>query len=224
MVLMMISVSETLGKKLLKMGNRNVAVLPQQVDWNRFKVDRSKKILEEFHIPKDFVVGFVGRLSPEKNLPTILQCARSMPDTSFVIIGDGPQKTALTQIASKLRNVFFIGKRNDVEKFYPAFDALILTSAMEGMPLVALEAMTSGTPVVAPNVGAIPEIVKHGINGFIAEKYNDFLLYITLLSKLRDEKIWEECSKNSILIAKSLEERSKSFNINALYKLLFQKR
>ncbi len=221
MVAMLISVSDNLGKKLLKMGNKHVAVLPQQVDWNRFKVPRTKNILKDLNIPTDFVVGFVGRLSPEKNIPVILQCARSMPDTSFVIIGDGPQAGPLKHMSSDLKNVFFLGKKNDVEKFYPAFDVLMLPSNMEGLPLVILEAMTSGTPIVASDVGAISEVVKEGVNGFLSQP-NNFLKFITLLAKLKDKDVWEEHSKNSIVIANSLEERAKTFNINNIYNMLFR--
>jgi glycosyltransferase involved in cell wall biosynthesis len=222
LVTLIISVSDKLGEKLVKIGNKNVAVLPQQVDWNRFKLPRTKNILKDLNIPTDFVVGFVGRLSPEKNIPVIIQCARSMPDTSFVIIGNGPQSGPLKHIASNLKNVFFLGEKQDVEKFYPAFDVLMLPSQMEGLPLVILEAMISGTPIVASNVGSISEVVKEDINGFLSPNPNDYLIFITLLSKLKHKEKWEECSKNSTIIANSLEERAKKFNINNIYNMLFR--
>lgn len=222
MISVIVAVSNTLAQKMVKMGNKNVAMVQQQVDWDRFKVERHKGILEEFNIPTDFVVGFVGRLSPEKNVPIILQCARGMPDASFVIIGDGPQSVPLKQMANSLNNVFFLGKRTDVEKFYAAFDALMLPSKMEGMPLVILEAMTAGTPIVASDVGAITEVVKDGISGFISKDPADYLLFVTCLAKLKKQDVWQECSNNSKAIANALEAQGKSFNLNNVYNMLFK--
>jgi len=220
LVCMMMTVSEPLTKKIIGLGNKNVFTLPAQTNWDRFKLPRSKDIFDEFNIPKDFVIGFVGRFSPEKNISTILQCARGMPNASFVLIGDGPQFDIFKKISSNLKNVFILGKRSDVEKFYPAFDVLFLPSTMEGLPLVILESMISGTPTVASNVGAISEIVKDDINGLLCEKPNDYLIFTTLFEKVKEN--WNKYSKNSLIISKSLEERSKTLTINTLYNMLFK--
>ena len=55
------AISNRMGRKLLKMGNKNVAVLPQHIDWERFEVPRSKEVFDELNIHGDFVVGFVTR-------------------------------------------------------------------------------------------------------------------------------------------------------------------
>jgi glycosyltransferase involved in cell wall biosynthesis len=222
MVSLIVSVSNTLAQKMVKLGNKNVALVQQQVNWDKFKIERHKGVLDELGIPKKFVVGFVGRLSPEKNVPIILRCARGMPDASFVIVGDGPQSIPLKQMAGSLKNVFFVGRRTDVEKFYAAFDVLMLPSKMEGMPLVILEAMAAGTPIVASDVGAITEVVKDGVSGFISKDPNDYLLFVTCLAKLRDEKVWQECSSNSKAITGALEAQGDGFNINNVYNMLFK--
>jgi glycosyltransferase involved in cell wall biosynthesis len=217
------SVSNRMARKLLKMGNKNVVVLPQHVDWDRFdKSERSKNILDEFQIPKNFVVGFVGRISPEKNIPVILACAKGMPEISFVIIGDGPQESPLKQMAKDLKNVFFLGRKNDLEKWYPAFDLLILPSVMEGKPLVILEAMSAGTPVVASDVGAIIEVVFDGITGsLIWNPGNPGLFASVIRSFQTNEKLWNRCSANSKMVAAAFKEKSKSFDVNHLYKMMF---
>ncbi|MFA5048806.1 MAG: glycosyltransferase [Patescibacteria group bacterium] len=221
MVTMIVAVSQTMAQKLNKFGNRNVVVLPQPIDWNRFKIERSKEILKQYGIPDGFTVGFVGRLSPEKNIPVIFQCAKNMPDISFVFVGNGPQEMALRQIAAPLKNIFFVGKQTNVEKYYAAFDVLMLPSIMEGMPLVILEAMSVGTPVIASNVGAISEIIKDGVNGFLLNNYNDYLGYIASITKLRYEKLWNNFSINCKAIVGSFEEQAKNTDINKLYKLMF---
>jgi glycosyltransferase involved in cell wall biosynthesis len=217
------SVSNKMARKLLKMGNKNVTVLPQQIEWDRFNVQKSKEILDENNIHGDFIVGFVGRLSPEKNIPIILYCAKYLPNISFVIVGDGPQEKPLKQMASDLKNVYFVGKRNDVEKFYAAFDLLILPSSIEGLPLVILESLTAGTPVVASDVGSISEIVLDGITGNLVWDPNNPLLFINGIRKFNEEKhLLDKCSINCKLIASSFKEKANNYNINNLYNLLFK--
>jgi len=199
-------------------------VVPQQIDWNRFSSNkRSKDILDELKIPKDFVVGFVGRLSPEKNIPVIIECAKYLKDISFVIVGDGPQMSPLRQLSKDLENVFFTGNRTDLEKIYPALDVLVLPSLVEGLPLVILEAMASGTPVIASDVGAVSEAVIDYLSGLLLWNPNDANLLANYIMKMKfDTVFWNQCSINSIAIAKSFESKGKQNNINTAYSLLFR--
>jgi len=217
------AVSNQMGRKLLKMGNKSVVVLPQQVDWERFRVPRSKEIFDELNIHGSFVVGFVGRLSPEKNIPAIIYCAKALPDVTFVIVGDGPQRQPLEQMANGLTNVYFVGPRNDVEKFYAAFDLLILPSVMEGMPLVILEAMSAGTPMVASDVGSILEVVLDGITGSLIWNPGNPSLFVREIQRFKNNKpLWERCSFNCKAVADAMQDKVMDFNVNHLYNLLFQ--
>jgi len=223
LVATLISVSGHMGRKLLKDGNKNVAVLPQQVDWDRFKIPRSKEILKDLDVKEDFVVGYVGRLSPEKNLAVILKCAQVVTDAAFVLVGDGPQGAALKQAAAQFKNVYFVGHRQDVEKFYAAFDALILPSNMEGLPLVILEAMTCGTPVIASDVGAVSEVVSDGVNGSLVWNPNAYLLFAKAIRKMKEDKgLWEQFSANSKNFAKAMEKKGNEFTINHIYNAMFK--
>lgn len=214
------TVSNNMGKKMLKYGNKNVVVIPHSLDWERFeKVERSKEVLKEFGVPDSFVVGFIGRLSPEKNIPCILQCAKRLPEVSFVIVGSGPQEQPLKQMAKELKNVFFIGERKDVDKFYAAFDLLMLPSKMEGLPFVILEAMLTGLPIVASDVGAISELVSDGINGHTIWNPTDSELFAKAI--LNVQKQFGMMSSNSKLLAKAYKEKSLMVDINTLYNKLY---
>lgn len=218
------AISNDMAKKMLKLGNKNVSMLPQHIDWDRFSVvQRSKDILDGLGIPKNYVVGFVGRLSPEKNIPIILKCAQMLPEVSFVLVGDGPQWQPLTQMASGLKNVFFTGARSDVEKFYGAFDALILPSDVEGLPLVILEAMSTGTPVIASDVGAVSEVVIDGMTGLLMWNPRDPSLFARAVVRMRNEPgLWSRCSENSKSMIAAMKEKSDRININSFYNMLFQ--
>lgn len=218
-VSMIIGVSGTICSRLARLGNANVRHLPQQVAWDRFAVPRSKAVLAEIGCPTDrFTVGTVARLSPEKNIPMVLSCAKAMPDALFVIVGDGPQAGILGRMANGLGNVVFAGRRTDVERFYAAFDALLLPSTMEGLPLTILEAMASGTPVVASKVGAIPEVVSDGVNGFLATGARG---YVAALAALRDPEAHTRMSEGALAMAGILRMRGEAQDINGLYDSLF---
>jgi len=223
-VSLILSVSSALAKKLQKQGNRNVAVIPQQVDWDRFRIPRSKAILEEESLPSSgFTVGVVARLSPEKNIPLVLECAKLMPDATFIIVGSGPQEKFLRQFVAKIPNIRMLGRRDDVERFYAAFDALLITSRVEGMPLVALEAMAVGTPVVSGDVGAMREILVSEKNGFLVVDNTHPEGFVEGLRQLRDSSIWQTCSDGAHILANEMERRGVETNINKYYDMLFNR-
>jgi len=220
-VSMIVGVSQTICARLAQMGNKNIVHLPQQIAWERFGLPRSKAALEEIDCPTDrFTVGTVARLSPEKNIPMVLACAKAMPDATFVIVGDGPQAAVLRGMASSLGNVVFAGRRTDVERFYAAFDAFLLTSNMEGLPLTIMEAMASGVPVVAAKVGAVPEVVTDGVNGFVV--LGGAQSYVAALNQLRDPARRAIMSENAFGSSGIMMSRSGERSINTLYDALFQ--
>jgi len=103
---------------------------------------------------------FVGRLSPQKNLPRLLEAVRLVEaDVRLDIVGDGPERTIVEEMVGRLglRNVLLLGARRGPElaQCYREADALVLTSDQEGMPLVILEAMAAGLPVVATDVPGV---------------------------------------------------------------------
>jgi glycosyltransferase involved in cell wall biosynthesis len=122
-------------------------------------------------------------------------------------------------MAASLKNVAFIGRRTDVERFYAAFDVFLLTSNMEGLPLTVLEAMASGTPVVASKVGAIPELVSDGISGFVV--HGGTQSYVVALNKLRDPIRQAAMSESAFGAAGIMMARGGERSINTLYDHLF---
>src|SRR5206468_7046071 len=76
----------------------------------------------------------------------------------------------LEQLAHELgiaRSCFFVGYQSDIAGFYRLFDAFLLPSVNEGTPVSAIEALATGTPVVANRVGGVPDVVRDGIDGFL---------------------------------------------------------
>ena len=91
-------------------------------------------------------------------------------DVRFNIVGDGAERQALEGQAKRLGledRVVFFGSRSDVPALLNDFDVFVLASRHEGLPLTILEAMSSGLPVVATDVGSVGETVENGVNGFL---------------------------------------------------------
>jgi glycosyltransferase involved in cell wall biosynthesis len=120
-------------------------------------------------------IGFVGRLVPVK-APGVALRAFAQPDfirgrrLRLVVVGDGPLRREMGRLADSLGivdQVTWLGEQN-AKALMHAFDLLLLSSDSEANPLVVLEAIARGLPVVATSVGGIAETVRHGVNGFVA--------------------------------------------------------
>lgn len=126
-------------------------------------------------IPREaFVIAAVGRLSTEKRLDLYLDAcatiASALPDALFLVVGGGKLEANLKTRAVALglgNRVIFTGLTNDMGSIYASIDVLMLTSDTEGTPLVLLEALGSGIPVIATAVGGIPEIITSGTHGLL---------------------------------------------------------
>jgi glycosyltransferase involved in cell wall biosynthesis len=116
---------------------------------------------------------FVGSLISRKS-PDILLRALAEVGLPCIFVGDGPMRASLERLASKTGisdRVFFTGalERREVRGYYLNAEALVLPSVSEGVPLVAMEALGAGTPVVASDLAGIASVVHHGENGLLAE-------------------------------------------------------
>lgn len=116
--------------------------------------------------------GFVGRLGQEKGLTYLLEAFASLADSKcrLLIVGDGPQRDLLRDDAARIGlgdRVLFVGFQDDPDAWYPAMDVFVLPSLTEGTPMVLLEAMSSGLPVIATAVGGVPSIVTDRKDGLL---------------------------------------------------------
>ncbi len=120
------------------------------------------------------LVGVAARLQPEKGVAYFLEAAahvlQFLPEVHFLVIGDGPQRKELQAYVEQLgvqEHVHFLGFRLDARAIIGLLNVLVVPSLSEGTPLVTLEAMSAGVPVVASAVGGIPEQVRHQSEGIL---------------------------------------------------------
>jgi sugar transferase (PEP-CTERM/EpsH1 system associated) len=154
-----------------------MAVIPNGIDVRRIDEAITDGVREGLGIAKDdFVIGTVARLDATKDPLTLVRAfaklRREQPDSTLklLIVGDGSERTHLeTFVAEQGLNgaVVFTGLRHDVPRLLGAMNVFALSSLSEGMPITVLEAMAARLPVVATNVGALPELVEEGSTGFL---------------------------------------------------------
>ena len=162
----------------LSMGlpEHQISLIPNAVDTRRFHPDvDGAPFREQLNVPAGApLVGMVGRLSQEKGPDQFVQVAllvaSQRADAHFVLVGDGPARAELAREVATLgfgSRFHLVGQVADTSPIYPALDVACLPSRMEGQPLALLEAMAAARPVVATNVGGIPEVVQMGETGWL---------------------------------------------------------
>ena len=144
-----ISCGQLAGTKIFR--NQSFQIVPNAIQIEKFKFssDYRNEIREEFHIPNNQkVVGMVGILNPFKNQKFLIEIANDLPQVTFLFVGEGPDRLMLEEQSKELENVIFTGRRNDVHKFYSAFDVFAFPSLYEGFPMVLVEAQCSRVNII----------------------------------------------------------------------------
>jgi glycosyltransferase involved in cell wall biosynthesis len=171
------------------------------------------ELREEMQIPVDrFVVGFVGRLAPQKNVPLLLAAMRQLPDIHCVLVGDGPLRQELEALANewKLANVQFLGRHPRAAELMPAFDLLCLPSIYEGLGLVLIEAMLRRVLIIGSRAGAIPEILGNGAYGLLFDSDDLTGLVQAIRSARQEPERMQEIRKQALAYAQ------RTFSVEAM--------
>jgi glycosyltransferase involved in cell wall biosynthesis len=142
------------------------------------------------------VLGIVARLTAQKGHTTLLRAMpeviRQFPATQLVVVGDGELRWELQQCAHQLgigRHVHFLGYCDNAAAMMPGFDVFVHPSRWEGFGLVFLEAMAAALPVVATQLGSIPEIIQHGQSGLLVPVDDVQALSKALLTLIKDRQL-----------------------------------
>ena len=193
----LIAVSRAIEHKLVDEERTTVPVslIYNGVDLDRYDHQEACCTLpDEYGMePGSKIVGVVARLEPEKGHPTLLEAwpavLRAVPDTYLLIVGEGSRRDALEAQARELQiahRVVFTGRRDDVPAVTAALDVAVLPSYREAQGLSVLEAMALSRPVVASNVGGIPEMIEDGVTGLLVPPHDPQALSAAIIRLLRD--------------------------------------
>jgi glycosyltransferase involved in cell wall biosynthesis len=199
------------AKKLKIRPRQSVELIHNGIDPYKLEIfgkDEAKiKLLEKLpqrqrgFLHAKIVVGTIANFYKTKGLEYFIEAIKSLrtepaiAHAAFVIIGNGPEKEKLElQIKeSGIKNkIFLAGKLPDARKYLAAFDVFVLPSVKEGFPWALLEAMAAKLPVITTNVGAVPEIIEDGKNGFMVEPGKPELIAQKIKELIGDERLRQE--------------------------------
>ena len=193
----LIAVSTAIVAKLKSEGRDIVPIslIRNGVDLERYSVQEACCTLpDEYGMERGSqIVGVVARLEPEKGHPTLLEAwpavLRAVPDAYLLVVGEGSRRDALEAQARALRiahRIVFTGRRDDVPAVTAALDVAVLPSYREAQGLSVLEAMALSRPVVASNVGGIPEMIEDGVTGLLVPPHDSEALANAIVRLLTD--------------------------------------
>lgn len=171
-------VSDALKHEVLKLGidgiEDKIKVTWNAVDIEKFKPGQKSNFKEETGLdPEKPLILFVGNLVPQKGVEYLISAKEYLEShAQIAVVGDGPLKGNLKAMVKNenIEGVVFTGERDDVHGIMPAADLVVLPSLSESFGIVLLEAMASGKPVVATDVGGIPEIVNDNFGIIVKPK------------------------------------------------------
>jgi glycosyltransferase involved in cell wall biosynthesis len=194
----MVAVSEDLRRFVI----RQVGVPERRIEviYNGIEViptigpEEARQRRTELGVPEgERIVGAVGNLYPVKGhkylLETVPRVLAALPRTTFLIVGRGELESSLKREVERQgfgHRVRVLGFRDDVRALLAVMDVFALPSLSEGLPIALLEAMASGRPVVATNVGGVPELLVDGETGFLVPPRDSEALASRLIWLLKD--------------------------------------
>ena len=209
-----VAVSEAVKQLTEKCGacKTKISVIWNSADEDNFKPRSKEKTRRLLRLPLEKgIILFVGRLAPVKGVHYLI---RAMPfvlrkrEAILVIVGDGPERSNLqhlVEISGLQPYVLFLGHIHPekLALYYNAADVFVLPSLIEGHSVVLLEAMASGLPVVATDVGGNNESIINEVNGFLVCSKDYDALAWAISTILGDEKIRQRFSRKSLELYRS---------------------
>jgi len=201
------TISHDLVSRIKEVYDRDVEIIHCGVDINKFYPENIIKVKRDIGFDYDKInLVSVGRLVKRKRFDILLYAIEKVKkinsDILLTIIGQGPEKEQLIEIINKLglqQNVSLVGfvEEELLLKYYQACDIFVLSSAHEGQGCSILEAMSCGKPIVATNIGGIPDSVINKYNGILVPVDNSEELAKALLLLIENEDLRLEMGINS---------------------------
>jgi glycosyltransferase involved in cell wall biosynthesis len=201
-----------------------VVILPNGVDKSRFRLNRLKCREQIGLKDNEKAILYVGRLEPVKNVESLLiafaKIREQFQDVRLLLVGTGTEMSRLVRIAAQTqidRFTSFVGRVSlrDVPRYMVAADILVLPSISEGSPNVVLEALAAGVPVLASNVGGVPDLVRHRREGLLFEPGDVSQMVDSLTIMLQDSQLMRKMSKEG-------KKRADRFPLDGVNDKIFQ--
>ena len=168
------------------------------IDTDRFSPSSPSKLFKQLKLKKTFTVLFVGRLIPSKGALLLAKIAAKLPNINFLFIGTGPIFNQLQKMKKTNKNIYLLGdiSYSKLHLYYPLADIFCLPSLYEeGWGRVLMESLSCKVPVLASNLGAVPEVVDSSVSILVKPTPNNF--YQEILKLKNNPKLLSDLKNNS---------------------------
>ena len=151
----------------------NVDVIPNFIDLESYSNNQNENLKHAYAPNGEAILMHISNFRPVKRVEDVVKIfakVREDRPTKLLLVGDGPERHKIEDMCEQLgacNDIHFLGKMKNTEEAHGLADVFILPSETESFGLAALEAMSSGVPVISSNSGGLPEINKHGYSGFL---------------------------------------------------------
>lgn len=214
------SLTKNMDIIIRKMNPKSTAIVPNAIRISKFDGLSKQQCRQDLGIPENaIIVIYIGRMIKNKGLDYLIESIVEIPDkeVQFWLVGGGDYLSELKLRANKLsiydERIHFTDtiSNNDVPRYLVAADIFVLPSLTEGMPMSIIEAMAAGLPIVATEVGGIPEFVLNGKNGIIVPPYNSEELSRAILELIENDDLASRMSMNN-------KTKAQEYDINCIAK------
>ncbi len=210
-----VAISNAINNVLEKsnINKQKIDLIYDGIDLKRFDNFKNNNLEKELNPYNRLVVGTTSAIDKAKDFPTFLEAIKiilqSRKDVLFVIVGDGAERDNIQQEAENeniSQYIHFAGFQENIGDYLNMFAIFTLFSKSEGLGTSILDAMSVGLPIVATNIGGIPEVVEHNSNGLLVNKSDPNELATAILELLNNEEKRNIFGQNSL-------EKAKNFDI-----------
>jgi len=197
-----VAVSKPILDELEQVGIKKNELISNGVDTNKFSPDLKQAQHTSYKASlgisdTSVLIGMISSLSIEKGHLYALEAFKEAQESfenevTLIIVGDGPERSNIINMAKTLgleKNIALLGKRQDIPEILNILDIFIIPSLNEGLPISMLEAMASGLPVIATDVGDIGKVINNEENGFLINSKNSHQLAERLEMLVNDSKL-----------------------------------
>ena len=185
--------------KQIGIKSSKIAVVQNGIEYDRFQdsnLIQEKKRIEFGFTPEDKIIGTVARIHEQKGHVYLLYAAQEVikdfPTVKFLIVGDGPLKSAMEKLSVNLgiaNNIIFTGFYKDIPGILSILDIFVLPSLWEGLPITILEAMAMKKPVIATSVSGNPEAIDDNVTGILVPPKDSGALVKAIMKLLQNDNL-----------------------------------
>lgn len=203
--------------------------------YNGIDLEKFRQPVDEFRMrsslgldPNSKVVGMIGRLEDQKNPLDFIRAAAEVhkhySNAQFLIVGGGPLRADCEQLIKELNlegKFFLLGYRDDVAKILSILTMTTMSSLWEGLPIVFLESMSAGKPIVANNVGGVEDVVVDGETGFLVTPHQPAEMAERILLLLNNDELCNKMGRVARLRSSDFSKQRMVEQVESLYKELY---